>query len=355
MFCINKTGKKLILLSCILAVGSPLNSAIAEDKVNETTDKDKTAAPLFPWAQKTEDDKDSSDKEPAKDPESPDDDNDDDEDPENKKPKSKPAPPPPPQAKQEDDPEKARKFKAQLHAFEAGKLMKQKAYIYAAREFKAAANLEPENLQYVLGYANAAHQAHDWNEAVQAYERLLKADPKQTDVHKTMAECLHKLGRYDEAVAEYKKSVAYEKDKAEIWRRIATIRTTQSKHDEAMEAYRQATKADPADGKSYKNLAAIQWQAGNKAAAMATYKEGVRNNPRDADLYGAYAYALMTNQQWQEAANAYQAAAKINGTTPQLDQGYRSAMEHVNYENEMAKRKEEAEKRKAAKLHPLRK
>ncbi len=336
---------KQISLSLLLATSVSASFAIctfAED----TPPKDEKAKtgeqPLFPWAQPGG--KETSDKEKEKEEE------DEDKPPVAPVVPQKPATPPP---KQEDDPEKARKFKAQLHAFEAGKLLKQNNYHYAAIEFKAACGFEPENTNYVLGYANAAHKANNWADAIDAYTKLLKADPTHKEVHKTMAECMQKLGRYDEAVAAYRKSLDFEKDKAEIWRRIASIRTGQSKQQEAMDAYKSATKCDPSDAASYKALASMQWNNGNKSGALQTYREGIAH-ARDRDLSAAYAYALMSNQQWQEAADAYMAAAKIGGTTPQIDAGYKSAMEHIAYDKQMAQRKAEADAKREAKLHPLR-
>lgn len=250
------------------------------------------------------------------------------------------------QPHQVDDEVKARKFKAQLHAFEGGKLLKQRQFYYAAKEFKQASDLDPENIQYTIGFANSAHQASTWDEAVEAYKRIVKADPSHTEVYKTIGECLVKLAKYDEAVDAYKKSLPYEKDKADIWVRIAAIRTGQARHGEAMDAYRQAIKAAPNEGKAYRLLAAMQWNAGNKADAMATYREGVAKASKDGDLKGAFAYALMSNQQWREAAEAYKAAAQLKGSMPELQSGYKSAMEHVAYEEQIAKRKAELEAKK---------
>ncbi|MBX9685812.1 MAG: tetratricopeptide repeat protein [Candidatus Obscuribacterales bacterium] len=245
------------------------------------------------------------------------------------------APPP----RQHDDETKSRKYKAQLHAFDGGKMLRKGNFRGAQIEFKAASNFEPENIQYHLGYASAAHQANDWSEALEAYKRILKTDPSHTEVHKTIAECLFKLGRYDESVEEYKKSLPFEKDKCEIWCRIASIRIGQARHNEAMDAYKSASKAVPGEGKPYRLLAAMQWQSGNKAEALATYRNGVHNAPKDGDLQAAYAYALMSNQEWKAAAEAYKTASMLKGATPQLQAGYKSAMEHIAYEEDLARRK----------------
>lgn len=258
-------------------------------------------------------------------------------------PKPVPAQPPTPQ-----DEEKARKFKAQMHAFKGGQMAREKNFRQAESEFKEAAKYEPENMTYLEGYASAAHHANDWKEAVEAYNKILKTDAKHTEVHKTLAECLVKLGltRYDEAIEEYKKAVPVEKDKADVWRRIANLRTAQSRRPEAMEAYRNAIKAAPEDGVAYRLLAAIQWQGGSKSDAMSTYKEGVHSASKDADLWAAYAYALVSNQQWREAADAYKSASKIKGPSPELEAGYKSAMERAMYEDELAKRKAELDAKK---------
>lgn len=330
-----------LLAASLLLSGSIC--ALAEDAAPKDDKPKADGQPLFPWAQPGA--KETSDKDKEKEEED-----------EDKPPVAPVVPekPPTPPPKQEDDPEKARKFKAQLHAFEAGKLLKHNNYHYAAVEFKAACNFEPENANYVLGYANAAHKANDWADAVDAYAKLLKADPSHKEVLKTMAECYAKLGKQDEAVTYYRKALDFEKDKGEIWRRIAAIRNGQGRQQEAMDAFKSATKSDPSDAKSFKALAAMQWNNGNKTGAIQTYREGIAH-VRDRDLSAAYAYALMSNNQWQEAADAYMSAAKIGGTTPEIDAGYKSAMEHIAYDKQMAQRKADADAKREAKLHPLRK
>lgn len=258
---------------------------------------------------------------------------------EQQKAKQQAAAPVVPVQKQVDDPEKARKYRAQLHAFDAQKMAQRKEFRGAALEYKQAVQFEPENLQYQLGYANAAHESNDWANAVEAYRGILKIDPSHTDLHKTIAECLFKLRRYDEACDEYKKAVQYEKDKADCWRRIAEIRVGQGRHTEAMDAYRAAMKAGPADGTACRQLASMLWNAGNKAEALQTYREGIRTaGSKDGDLQAAYAYALMSNQQWKEAADAYKEAARLKGSTPEINAGYQSALQHIQYDEEMAKR-----------------
>lgn len=237
------------------------------------------------------------------------------------------------------DDEKAKKFRAELAAKKGADMMKENNFRQAESEFKEAAKYEPDNIQFLEGYAKATSKANDYREAIEAYGRLLKADAAHhTDAHAIIADCLFKLRRYDESVDEYKKALAYEKDKAGIWHKIAEIRLGQAKHPEVMEAYRNAIKSAPSDGKAYKLLAAMQWNAGSKPDAMVTYKEGVANAPKDGDLQAAYAYSLMSNQQWQEAAKAYKAAAMVKGSTPDLEKGYQSALEHVAYDEQMAKR-----------------
>lgn len=238
------------------------------------------------------------------------------------------------------DDEKARKFRAELHAKKGKDMMNAQNYRQAEAEYKEAARYEPSNIQYLEGFAAAASKANDCRSCIEAYGRLLKEDPSHhQEAHAIIAESLNKLGQFDEAVEEFKKAAPVAKDKAEIWNKVAEIRMGQAKHSDAMEAYKAAIKAAPADGKAYRQLATLQWNAGSKSDALATYKNGAQNAARDGDLQAAYAYALMSNQQWEEAAKAYKAAAMLKGSTPELNQGYRSAMEHIAYEEEQAKRK----------------
>ena len=238
------------------------------------------------------------------------------------------------------DDEKARKFRGELHAKKGTEMMRANNFRQAESEFKEAARYEPGNIQYLEGYAEATHKANDCKESIEAYGRLLKADPAHhTEAHAIIGECLFKLRRYDESVDEYKKAVAVEKDKAAIWHKVAEIRLGQGRHPEVMEAYKNAIKAAPSAGKAYRLLAAMQWNAGNKDEALKTYRSGVQNVPRDGDLQAAFAYALMSEQHWQEAAGAYKAAALVKGSNSELEAGYKSAMDHIAYEEQMAARK----------------
>lgn len=246
--------------------------------------------------------------------------------------------------------EAAKKFRGELHAKKGVELMKAHNYRQAEAEFKEAARNEPDNIQYLEGYAEATNKANDYKEAILAYGRLLKADPAHhPEAHGIIADSLRKLVRNDEAVEEYKKAVAFEKDKAAIWHKIAEIRLAQAKIPDTMDAYRNAIKVAPSDGKAYRLLASMEWNQGNKADALRTYRSGAQNAPRDGELQAAFAYALMSEQQWQEAANAYKAAAMLKGTSGELEAGYKSAMDHLNYEQQVAKQAAEAAAKKKKK------
>lgn len=246
-----------------------------------------------------------------------------------------------------EDEKKARLFKAQMHAFEAGKLIRKNQFSLAQKEFRQAADFDPDNTDYLSGYANAAHKNNDWNAAAMAYTRLMRKDPSRKELYKSLGECLFQVQKYDDAVAAYKQAAQFEDDKGEMWRRIGSIRSNQGRYDEAMEAYRQSVKLSPKDGKPYETLAALEWKAGNKTGALKTYKDGVARFPDDGDLQAAYAYALMGEQRWREAAEAYKSAARTKGKNPAIEQGYKSAMDHIAYDEQIAKAKaaKEAKKR----------
>ncbi|MBX9572384.1 MAG: tetratricopeptide repeat protein [Candidatus Obscuribacterales bacterium] len=245
-----------------------------------------------------------------------------------------------------EDEKKARLFKAQMHAFEAGKLIRKNQFSLAQKEFRQAADYDPDNVDYLSGYANAAHKNNDWNAAAIAYTRLMRKDPSRKELYKSLGECLAQVQKYDDAVAAYKTAAQFEDDKGEMWKRIGSIRSNQGRYDEAMEAYRQSVKLSPKDGKGFETLAALEWKQGNKTAALKTYKTGVTNNPDDGDLQAAYAYALMGEQRWREASEAYKAAARTKGKNPAIEQGYKSAMDHIAYDEQMAKIKAAKEAKK---------
>jgi tetratricopeptide (TPR) repeat protein len=249
-----------------------------------------------------------------------------------------PAVPATPMTPQDD--EKAQKFRGELHAKKGKEMMGVNNFRQAESEYKEAAKYDPDNIAYLEGYANAANKANDCKESIEAFGRLLKLDgAHHPEGHELIAECLFKMRQYDQAVDEYTKAVPFAKSKAEIWNKIAEIRIGQARHTDAMSAYRSAIKAAPGDGKAYKLLGSMLWNAGNKSEALTVYKNGASSAPKDGDLLAAYAYALMSNSQWQEAAKEYKAAAMVKGSTKEIEEGYKSAMDHIAYDEQQSKLK----------------
>jgi len=271
------------------------------------------------------------------------------------KPPEKPAPPPTVAPYKDFSPQsdqKAQRFRAELHAKRGSDMMKDNNFRQAESEYKEASKIEPDDLSYLQNYADAAHKSNDWREVIEAYTRLLKQDgAHHPESHAILGESFFKMHRYDEACEAYKKAAQFEKDKAAMWYKVAEIRLIQAKQPEAMEAYRGVMKVTPSDGKAYKLLASMLWNSNNKTEALRIYKAGSVSAPRDGDLLAAYGYALMSEQQYREAANMYKAAAAVKGATPDIDAGYKSALEHINYEEQQAAIKAQKELKDKKKHH----
>lgn len=93
--------------------------------------------------------------------------------------------------------------------------------------------------------AALAFEAGRYEEAAQAYRRLIKSDPKEAALHTSLAGCLGALGRYDDALKELDEAVILEPLNVEAYHNRAVILERQGKKDAAIEQYRTAVRYRP--------------------------------------------------------------------------------------------------------------
>jgi len=93
--------------------------------------------------------------------------------------------------------------------------------------------------------AALAFEGGRYEEAAQAYGRLIKSDPKDASLHTSLAGCLGALGRYDDALKELDVAVRLEPLNVEAYHNRAVILERQGKRDAAIEQYRTAVRYRP--------------------------------------------------------------------------------------------------------------
>lgn len=106
------------------------------------------------------------------------------------------------------------------------------------------------------------------DEAVDAYERALKADPAHADAHVNLGRLLHEEGAPAAAETHYRAALAAQPDHETAAFNLGVALEDLGRIDEAVAAYQRALALDPDNADAHFNLAGIYERRGEKQAAL---------------------------------------------------------------------------------------
>lgn len=155
----------------------------------------------------------------------------------------------------------------------------------------SVAELAEKSAPFLLRAASDAREraediaAHDWyelgceleitstDEARDAYERALRADPKHADAHVNLGRLHHEGNAPALAEKHYRAAVDADPDHETAWFNLGVALEDLGHPDEAIGAYGRALQLDPENADAHYNLAGIYEQRGDKQAALRHLKE----------------------------------------------------------------------------------
>ncbi len=106
------------------------------------------------------------------------------------------------------------------------------------------------------------------DEAKDAYERALKADPEHADAHVNLGRILHEEGAPAAAEPHYRAALAARPDHETAAYNLGVALEDLGRLDEAIAAYRRALALDPDNADAHFNLAGIYERRGEQQAAL---------------------------------------------------------------------------------------
>jgi tetratricopeptide (TPR) repeat protein len=107
----------------------------------------------------------------------------------------------------------------------------------SAEYYRQAAELQPENEDYVVGYAAAMVQARRFPEAVSILRRVIRKAPEHEVAHANLATALYELKLFNEALPEYQWLLRAKPENAVTHYFIATCHDHLGEYQEALNAY----------------------------------------------------------------------------------------------------------------------
>lgn len=152
----------------------------------------------------------------------------------------------------------------------------------AAQEYEKALELDPQNLK-ALENLGSYYSSINGKKSLDYYERYLKIEPEDPEIHFQLGFIHQKLGDTPKAIAAFKKSVTL----------------------------------DPSQIASNLALAELYELTRSTAAAIAAYQKCIELDPRNPAFYSRLGLLYFNNKEWDDAASQFQNSRSLapNDTT----------------------------------------
>lgn len=163
------------------------------------------------------------------------------------------------------------------------------------------------DVQVAIG--RSAEARGDVEAATQAYREALKKDDSRADAYHRLALIYDRQGESETAQALYRDALARDAQSAEIHCDYAYNQYLRRQWDEAETGYRTALQLNPEFDRAHNNYAMLLARTGRASEALVHFQAaGLSESQARSNL----AFALMMEQQFAQAQNELQAAARVD-------------------------------------------
>ena len=157
-------------------------------------------------------------------------------------------------------------------------------YSKAAESWRKAIAVNPLP-RYFAALGVAYSKLGRYGEAIQAFDRSLKWEPRGPAAHEThrnLGHCMAKTGRYDEAVDHLKKAIELKPNNAEYYYALGNILGSAERYEEAVPYFKTVLRLNPGNVTVYRKLGICYAKLGNKEEAEKYLEAYFNLRPRDA-------------------------------------------------------------------------
>lgn len=197
--------------------------------------------------------------------------------------------------------------------------------------------------------ANELYENGQYEEAIQSYDKAIKAEPNLSEGYTNKCLALSKIGNYEEALKACDKGIELDPKSNVAYNNKGLVLFQMGKYEDAIDAFDKSIKLDSKDAVSYFNKASALAEIEKYEEAIKAYNKAIELAPKSSEYYSDKAFALYNLQKYEEALYAYDKAIELDNTNSVLYQSKARILEYLERENEAREAYEMAAKIEASK------
>jgi tetratricopeptide (TPR) repeat protein len=201
------------------------------------------------------------------------------------------------------------------------KYLNDKRYEEASIEFRNALRIDREHVLSYLGIAKAFQQMGDHQNAIDAYQQVVRIDGKNVTAKLRIGEYLLASGSgnpslYKRAQQMAEEILQIEPSNVEALILSGKLYGVQDETDKSIQMFEKALSIEPDNLSATMNLAAAQFKNNDLNKAEATFKAALQKHPEAVEAHLAIAVFYASTQRTQEAENHLRKAFNFSPADP---------------------------------------
>jgi Tfp pilus assembly protein PilF len=169
-----------------------------------------------------------------------------------------------------------------------------------------------------FAYARSLEKQGDIDQAIAAYQNILKEQPDRPDACLRLAICYDRQGKFGESVELYGKALKGQPGSPDIYCNRGYSLYLQHNWPEAEMNLRQAIAIDPGHARAHVNLGLVLARSGRWEEALSAFQKG---GCTASDAHANVAFALSLERQFTQARKHYQLAIAADPSSSHARKG----------------------------------
>ena len=177
---------------------------------------------------------------------------------------------------------------------------------------KPPPKLDPTGAAMAANRGQSLNKQHRYKEAEAAYREAIRLDPDDASAHHGLGLVLDNTGRYAEAEAACREAIRLDPSLSAAHNNLGLALWGLKRYPEAEAAYREAIRLNPSLSNAHNGRALVLNDTGRYAEAKAACQEAIRLDPGNAWAHSNLGLALWRLKRYPEAEAAYREAIRLD-------------------------------------------